>query len=126
MNIICITLIIITALIAIVIINTNNMSYKKSIGVPEKCMSMDDSIIQAKQIGRFLSDRYEGIGYYALKMVDKGLDSQSIDRIISGKEQAVIDLIRMCHGCGCEITIRQTHTRDIENTETETEYVAGS
>lgn len=114
MDIICVTLIIITALIAIVIINTNIFNYKKSIRLPEKSMSVDDSIVQAKRIGEFLADRYETIGCSALKMSDTGVDPVSADRIISGEDSAITDLIRICHGCGCEISIKQVSSSDIE------------
>lgn len=117
MNVICITLALIVAMIMIIIIHTNNTKRLKAMGVSGKCPSMDDSIEQAKKIGNFISGRYEDIGSYVFKVSDAGLQPASIDRIIRGKESGVIDLIRMCHACGCEVVIRQVGTGDIETSD---------
>lgn len=122
MNVICITLVLIAAMIMIIIINTNNTKRLKAMGVSGKCPSMDDSIEQAKKIGNFISGRYEDIGSYVFKVSDAGLQPTSIDRIIKGKESGVIDLIRMCHACGCEVVIRQVDSMDIETSSNTAEH----
>lgn len=114
MNVICIGLMLIIA-VMLIIINTNNAKRMQAMGVPMKCPSMDDSIEQAKEIGHFLSGRYNDIDSYAFKVSDAGLQPASIDRILKGKESGVIDFIRMCHACGCEVVIRQVDTMDIED-----------
>lgn len=94
----------------------------QTMGVPVKCPSLDDSIEQAKKIGDFLSERYDTIGSYAFKVSDAGCSPASIDRILKGKESGVIDFIRMCHACGCEVVIKQVDSMDVETSGNTPEY----
>lgn len=98
----------------IIIINTNNAKRMEFMRVPQKCPSMDDSIMQARNIGGFLSDRYEQIGSYAFKASEFGIRPLAIGRILKGKDPGVVNFIRICHACGCEVVIRQVDSIDIE------------
>lgn len=97
------------------LIKLRETSIRKALNLPRFTSPVDDSFVQAKEMGRFLSQRAEACGIYFHHAPDTcGIDRKDFYRISSGEEHAVSELIRLCHVVGCEIVIRQTDTADIE------------
>lgn len=43
-----------------------------------------------------------------------GFQSGFVSGVVFGQQQEVIEFIRLCHACGCEVVVREVSTEDIE------------
>lgn len=78
----------------------------------------DDAIRSAKAIGQFLSERAKVCGLYFLSAdKDTGVSWQALWDMRGGKDYHIINFIRMAHYLGCEVIVRQTGTKDTEDSE---------
>ena len=78
----------------------------------------DDAIRSAKAIGQFLSERAKVCGLYFLSAdKDTGVSWQALWDMRGGKDYHIINFIRMARYLGCEVIVRQTGTKDTEDSE---------
>lgn len=78
----------------------------------------DDARKSAKSIGGFLCKRTWTHGGMQTLWNDAtelyGFQSGFVSGIVFGKNRDVIEFIRLCHACGCEVVVREVDTKDIE------------
>lgn len=92
----------------------------RALNLPKQSPRYPDSAIKsARSIGQFLFTRAETCGvYYMSADRETGVSYQALKNIAYGKDEHIINLIRMSHYLGCEIVIRQIGTTDTEDPST--------
>ena len=78
----------------------------------------DDARKSAKDIGGFLCRRTWTHGgmetLWGNAPEQYGFQSGFVSGVVFGQQQEVIEFIRLCHACGCEVVVREVSTEDIE------------
>ena len=78
----------------------------------------DDARESARSIGGFLSKRtwtHAGMKTLWSDATERyGFQEGFVGDIVFGQNQDVVEFIRLCHACGCEVVVREVDTRDIE------------
>ena len=78
----------------------------------------DDARKAAKNIGSFLCKRtwtHGGMESLWADATDRyGFQSGFVANVVFGNNRDIIEFIRLCHACGCEVVVREVDTKDIE------------
>lgn len=78
----------------------------------------DDARKSAKDIGSFLCRRTWTHGGMESLWGDAdgryGFHAGFVSDVVFGHNRDVIEFIRLCHACGCEVVVREVDTKDIE------------
>lgn len=113
-------LICILLFIGVLVIKYKKYSVRRALKLPKNPPKYPDSSIHsAKAIGNFLYERSKICGvYYMSADKETGVSYQALKNIADGKDEHVINLIRMSHYLGCEIVVRQIDTKDLEDPST--------
>ena len=109
--------------VGVLIVKYRKYSVQRALKLPKNPPEYPDSSIRsAKAIGQFLFTRAETCGvYYMSADRETGVSYQALKNIANGKDEHIINLIRMSHYLGCEIVVRQIGTEDLEDPATTTQ-----
>lgn len=101
--------------ILVMLIKFKQTSIRKAIGMNTQVQDTRNSHDQAKKIGAFIYNRLQVSGVDLVQQSAAArIDMDAYKRIMSGNDEGVMHLIRLCHASGCEIVIRQIGTNDLE------------
>lgn len=103
------------ALAAYTIIKTRKHNVQKALKIPKDTSAVESTAQEtASRLGDFLVARSEISGVY----LHKGNDNETVPfntvlRVVQGKDDGVLTLIRLAERLGCEVVIREKETTEV-------------
>ena len=99
---------------AALVLRARKYSVRRALNMPKQSECGEKEAEEcARIISMFLSDRAKAGGLYMHNMENQaGVTYEDLHRIMLGKDEGVLALIRICRALGCELTIRQKPSDD--------------
>lgn len=99
---------------AALVLRARKYSVRRALNMPKQSECGEKEAEEcARIISMFLSDRAKAGGLYMHNMENQaGVTYEDLHRIMLGKDEGILALIRICRALGCELTIRQKPSDD--------------
>lgn len=92
-------------------------SVRRAMKIPKQSVCVEKEAEQcARNISMFLAERAKACGMYIHNMEGQcGVSYDEFHRIILGKDESILALIRIAQALGCEISVKEREVGEIRN-----------